>query len=288
MKIIDIINHHTTLSFEIFPPKADKPIEPLMNTLDRLYAFQPDFISCTYGAMGSNKGRNLEAVRSIQASGACQALSHYTCIGNSRADVDQALSEYCSADVCNLLALRGDFPEGVEKTQGDFSHANELIGYVLKKEPSFCIAGACYPEKHLLADSFDSDIDALLKKQDAGASFLMSQLCYDVENFVRFRDRARKRGVTLPIVVGVLPLLKRDGLVRMTLSNGCSIPAKVAELVGRYGGNEDSFRAAGHSFTVDLIQRYLSEGVDGIHLYTLNRFEDVADIVVNAGLNRVE
>jgi methylenetetrahydrofolate reductase (NADPH) len=157
---------------------------------------------------------------------------------------------------------------------------------VLKKEPSFCVAGACYPEKHLLADSLDSDIDALLKKQDAGASFLMSQLCYDVENYLRFRERAQKRGVTLPIVVGVLPLLKRDGLIRMTLGNGCSIPAKVAELVGRYGENESSFRAAGHSFTVGLIQRYLSEGADGIHLYTLNHFEDVADIVVDAGLDR--
>lgn len=288
MKIIDIIQKHPTLSFEIFPPKADKPIEPLMDTLTRLYGFHPDFISCTYGAMGSNKGRNLEVVTSIQSSGACQALSHYTCIGNSRADVDQALSEYGSAGVQNLLALRGDFPAGSVKTHGDFSHANELIEYVLKKDPSFCVAGACYPEKHLLADSLDSDIDALLKKQDAGACFLMSQLCYDVENFIRFRDRARRRGVVLPIVVGVLPLLKRDGMVRMTLGNGCSIPAKVAELVGRYGDDEDSFRSAGHSFTVDLIQRYRSEGVDGIHLYTLNRFEDVADIVVDAGLNRAD
>lgn len=288
MNIRDIIKKHTTLSFEVFPPREEKPLAPLMSTLDRLYAFQPDFISCTYGAMGSNKGRNLEVVESIQSRGACQALSHYTCIGNSRADVDLALSEYRDAGVHNLLALRGDFPAGASRTQGDFTHANELIDYALQKEPSLCVAAACYPEKHLLADSLDSDIDALLKKQDAGASFFMSQLCYDVENYLRFLERARKRGVTLPIIVGVLPLLKRDGMVRMTLSNGCSIPARVAEIAGRYGDDESAFRAAGHSLTVELIQRFLAEGAEGIHLYTLNQFEDVADIVVDAGLSRAE
>ncbi len=288
MKIQDIIKKHTTLSFEIFPPKEDKPLAPLMSTLDRLYTFRPDFISCTYGAMGSNKGRNLEVVESIQSRGVCQALSHYTCIGNSRGDVDRALRDYRDTGVHNLLALRGDFPAGASRTQGDFRHANELIGYVLKREPSFCVAGACYPEKHLLADSLDDDIDALLKKQDAGASFLMTQLCYDVESYLRFIERARKRGVTLPVVVGVLPLLKRDGLIRMALGNGCSIPAKVAEIVGRYGDDEASFRAAGRDFTVELIRKYRAEDADGIHLYTLNRFEDVAGIVVDAGLSRAE
>ncbi len=116
----------------------------------------------------------------------------------------QALEEYSAAGVQNLFALRGDFPKDAQKKQGDFSHANELIGYILARQPSLCIAGACYPEKHLLADSLDADIDALLKKQDAGASFLMAQLCYSVENYLRFLERARKRGVTLPIIAGVL------------------------------------------------------------------------------------
>ena len=284
MKIIDRINTGVTLSFEVFPPKADKPLEPLLATLERLYTLKPDFISCTYGAMGSNKGRNLEVVRSIQQSGNSEALSHYTCVGNSRADVLSALSEYESAGVENLLALRGDFPAGVTQTQGDFAHANELISFIRSQTDRFSLAAACYPEKHLLAESIDADIDALLKKQDAGADFLMTQLCYSVENYLRFIDRARKRGVKLPIVAGVLPLLKKDGLVRMTLSNGCSIPAEVASLVGRYGEGEESFRAAGHAFTVSLVQRLIQEGASGIHLYTLNRFEDVSDVVYDAGI----
>ena len=284
MKVIDRIQSGTTLSFEVFPPKADKPLEPLLATLEQIYTLKPDFISCTYGAMGSNKGRNLEVVRSIQQSGACEALSHYTCVGNSRADVLEALNDYAEAGVENLLALRGDFPAGVKQTNGDFAHANELISFIRSKTDRFSLAAACYPEKHLLADSMDADIDALMKKQEAGAAFLMTQLCYSVENYLRFIDRARARGVTLPIVAGVLPLLKKDGLVRMTLSNGCSIPAEVASLVGRYGESEDSFRAAGHAFTVSLVERLLREGASGIHLYTLNRFEDVADLVYDAGI----
>ena len=284
MKIIDRIQSGLTLSFEVFPPKSDKPLEPLLGTLDQLYTLKPDFISCTYGAMGSNKGRNLEVVERIQSVGVCDALSHYTCVGNTREDVVTALDEYASIGAENLLALRGDFPAGVAQTNGDFLHANELISFIREKTDRFSLAAACYPEKHLLADSLETDIEALLKKQDAGASFLMTQLCYSVENYLRFIDRARKRGVTLPIVSGVLPLLKKDGLVRMTLSNGCSIPAEVSALVGRFGESEESFRAAGHDFTVSLVQKLIAEGASGIHLYTLNRFEDVADLVRDAGV----
>ena len=284
MRIIDQIQDHPTLSFEVFPPKADKPLEPLLDTLDRLYRLAPDYISCTYGAMGSNKGRNLEVVASIQQTGACEALSHYTCVGNRRADVADALAEYANAGVQNLLALRGDFPAGTQQTKGDFSHANELISFIREQTDRYCIAGACYPEKHLLAGSLEQDIDALLRKQEAGASYLITQLCFSVEAYLRFRDRAYARGLRLPIVVGVLPLLKKDGLIRMTLNNGCSIPAEVSALVGRYGENEESFRDAGHAFTVQLVRRFLNEGANGIHLYTLNHYSDVANVVFDAGL----
>lgn len=284
MHIKEKIKHHRTLSFEVFPPKADKPLEPLLATLEKLYAFYPDYISCTYGALGSNKGRNLEVVESIQKSGVCEALSHFTCVGNTEDDVLRSLEEYEKAGVQNLLALRGDFPKGAERTHGDFAHANELIAYICGNAPELGVAAACYPEKHLLADSLEADIDALLKKQDAGAEFFVTQLCYNVENYLRFAEAAQKRGVSVPIIVGVLPILKADGLVRMTLTNGCSIPAEVAALVGRYGEDEASFRAAGHAFTVELVERYLHEGVSGIHLYTLNRYEDVASLVADAGL----
>ena len=133
MKIIDRIQKGPTLSFEVFPPKSDKPLAPLMETLEKLYTFEPDFISCTYGAMGSNKGRNLEVVSAIQSRQKSEALSHYTCVGNCSLDVDTALGEYEHAGVENLLALRGDFPEGADQTQGEFSHASDLISYIRGK-----------------------------------------------------------------------------------------------------------------------------------------------------------
>jgi methylenetetrahydrofolate reductase (NADPH) len=288
MHIYEKIRQHRTLSFEVFPPKEDKSLEPLLATLTKLYDFHPDFISCTYGALGSNKGRNLEVVESIQQAGVCEALSHFTCVGNTCGDVLRSVEEYRQAGVQNLLALRGDYPIDATRTRGDFAHANELISYISENAPMLGLAAACYPEKHLLADSLESDVDALLKKQDAGAQFFMSQLCYSVGNYLRFIETARKRGVTVPIIVGVLPILNADGLVRMTLSNGCSIPAEVAALIGRYGEDEASFRAAGHAFTVDLVRRYLNEGVSGIHLYTLNRYEDVANLVADAELTSFE
>ncbi len=285
MHLSELLRRKTALSFEVFPPKLDHPIEPLLDTLEKLYAFRPDFISCTYGACGSNKGRNLDIVASIQKRGVCEALSHYTCVGNSQQDISNALDEYVSIGVNNLLALRGDFPNGAANAAGAFSYASELIAFIRDRWPSVCIAAGCYPEKHLLADSLESDIGHLLEKQEAGASVLMSQLCYHPEALFRFRDLAHKRGVVLPIVVGVLPVIRKDGLIRMTLSNGCSIPAELSELIGRYGDDEAAFRSAGRDFTVRLIERYRSEGVDGIHIYTLNRYEDVAGIVAGAGLS---
>lgn len=284
MQIIERLKERKTLSFEVFPPKADRPIEPLLGTLEQIYGFSPDFISCTYGACGTNKGRNLDVVRSIQQRSACEALSHFTCVGHTQEDVFDALNEYAAAGVNNLLALRGDFPAGFRGTNGDFAHANELISYVRRTFPRFGLAAACYPEKHLWADSLDEDITNLLKKQDAGASFLITQLCYDAGAVEAFLRRIRARGVCLPVVAGVLPILNKDGLIRMSLSNGCSLPAEVAALIGRYGDDEVAFREEGKGFTVRLIERLIDAGVGGIHLYTLNRYDDVADVVNASGL----
>ena len=162
-----------------------------------------------------------------------------------------------------LLALRGDIPKGAKKVNSDFAHANELIAFILQNEPSLCIAAACYPENISLPTHWNGISTMLLKKQDAGASFLMTQLCYSVENYLRFLEAARKRGVTLPIIAGILPILKPDGLVRMTLSNGCSIPKEVAALVGRYGEDEKAFRAAGHAYIVELVQKFMKRMLPG-------------------------
>lgn len=144
--------------------------------------------------------------------------------------------------------------------------------------------GACYPEKHLEAPGIEADIAHLRSKQDNGAQFLMSQLCYDVDAFERFMERIRKAGVHLPVVVGVMPVLYKKGLIRMTLSNGCSIPREVSELIGKYGENKEDFKKAGKEYTIRLIYQYMSKGISGLHIYSLNKYRDLAEIINETGI----
>lgn len=284
MKIIDEIRSHMTLSFEVFPPKLDQPVEPLMATLDHLYALEPDYISCTYGAGGSNKGRNLEICRSIQNSRQTVPLTHFTCIGQTRDDVRRGVQEYVDMGLTNILALRGDLPDGWTNTRGAFEHADGLIAYLRERFKGLCVAAACYPEKHIRSDTMEADIAYMRNKEDAGADFFVTQMCHDVDAYSRFIENVRKAGVTRPIILGLMPILNKDGIVRMTLQNGCSIPADLAAIIGKYGANMDDFRKAGKEYTVRQIHRYMTAGVDGLHLYTLNRHADITEIVRAAGL----
>ena len=284
MRISEIFPSRMSFSFEVFPPKMDQPVEPLMDALAHLYAFSPDYISCTYGAGGTNKGRNAEIVSAIRASGKTTALTHFTCIGNTKADIDEMLQEYLSLGVSNVLALRGDMPKGQSGTQGDFAHADELISYIKTRHPAMAVAAAAYPEKHTQAPSLDVDISHLKQKQDNGAEFCITQLCFSPEAIERFLERIRKAGITMPVAVGVLPVLLKDSLIRMTLSNGCSIPAPLAEIIGKYGDNPDDFRKAGKEFTARLLQTYLKSGINGLHLYTMNKYRDISDIIEMSGV----
>jgi methylenetetrahydrofolate reductase (NADPH) len=284
MKLIDVFESRMSFSFEVFPPKTDAGMEKLREARKHYYSFRPDFISCTYGAGGSNAGRNVEVCQEIKEEGVAEVLTHFTCIGNTKEKINHELSHYLSVGVENILAMRGDLPAGWEGTQGDFSHADALIRYIKTNFPDFCIAAACYPEKHILAPSFEADIAHLRGKQDAGAKFLMSQLCHDVRAFEAFLCRIREAGITLPVVVGVMPALDKDAIIRMTLSNGCSIPAELAAIIGKYGEDPAEFKKAGIEYTVKQIHRYIAAGIDGLHIYTLNKWEEVEAILRDSGI----
>ena len=283
MKASDVFKRKMSFSFEVFP-KVEQPIEPLKETLKKLAAFNPDFVSCTYGAGGTNKGRNTEVCQAILEDGMLP-ITHFTCIGNTKEDIVKAVEEYKAIGVENMLALRGDLPKGWEGTGGDFHHADELIAFIKEIAPDMCLAAAGYPEKHIQCDTMDEDIAHLRRKQDNGAEFIMTQLCHDVDAFERFRDKARKAGVTIPIEMGIMPVLKKDPIIRMTIgTNGCSIPADLAVLIGKYGEEPEAFAEAGKEYTVKQIFRFINAGVDGIHIFTLNKYDDVADILHMAGI----
>lgn len=284
MKIAEVFDSRLSFSFEVFPPKSEEGMDRLKEALKHYYRFQPDFISCTYAAGGTNADRNLEVCRTIKTDGLTEVLTHFTCIGFTRDRIDTQLERYLSLGIENILAMRGDLPAGWDGTRGDFSHADGLIKHIRQRFPQFCIAAACYPEKHLLAPSLAADIAFLRSKQDNGADFLISQLCHDVEAFERFLYLIREAAVSLPMVVGILPVLAKDALIRMTLSNGCSIPAELAAIIGKYGDDPQDFKKAGIEYTIRQVHRYIAAGVDGVHLYTLNKWEEVEAIVAGSGI----
>lgn len=283
MKIAELFKKKMTLSFEVFPPKNETPMDGVLNTLSRLYKFKPDFISCTCGAGGSDRGRNIEVCSEVIKSGNT-VMPHFTCIGSSRDDIKKTGKEYVDMGIENTLAIRGDIPDGWECTRGDFSHADNLIGFLKHEFPGMCVAAAGYPEKHLTAPSPEADITRLRSKQDKGAEFIITQLCHDVPAFERFLIKIRKAGITVPVVAGIMPALARDPIIRMTIFNGCSIPAELAAILGKYQNDPEGFSKAGAEYTVLQIHRYINAGVNGLHLYSMNKWEKLSGILEAAGI----
>ena len=283
MHIADLCNKKVTLSFEVFPPKNEIPLTGVLETLSRLYGFKPDFISCTFGAGGSGRGRNIEVCSAVHQSGNL-VMPHLTCIGSSRADISALVAEYVSLGFENVLALRGDFPVGWEGSAGDFSYADELIGFLGERFPQLCIAAAGYPEKHISAASMEQDIVHLRSKQDKGARVIITQLCHDIAAFERFLEKIRSSGITIPVIAGIMPVLTIEPTMRMALFNGCSIPAELAAIMGKYQHDAESFAKAGMDYTALQIQRYAKTGINGLHLYTLNKWKQLTEILKNAGI----
>ena len=272
-----------TFSFEVFPPKEDKPIEPLVEVIRKLSVFEPDFISCTYGSGGTNKGRSLEICEAIVKS-ANEAMTHFTCIGNTKQGMTTELGDFLKLGIDNVLALRGDLPPGWTGTKGDFDYAVQLIKLIKETFPEVCIAAACYPEMHIDAPNFDADIAYLKMKQESGAQVLMAQLCHDAEAYKKFQDKLEKATIDLPVIFGLMPVLSKESILKMTLMTGCSIPRDLSVLIGKYGDKPEEFKKAGKEFTVNQLFKYISAGIDGLHIYVLNKYDDVADILEMANI----
>ena len=306
MKLSEMMRERTLLSFEFFPPKTDKGMERLSDTIQHLMKYRPDYISCTYGAGGSNAGRNLEVCRMILDAGTTP-VTHFTVIRNTREDIREQMDRYLACGVKHILALRGDLPAGESTTGGDFQYATDLVRFIRDTYgESFEIAVSGSPEGHILSRSPEADIAFLKQKQDNGADYIMTQLCWDMDRFAGWLDRIRKAGVTMPVDAGVLPVLDIRSTINMTLSrNGCVMDAELARLISRYWIFPDPFDSnppfedkererkmadfakAGIEYTIRQIDRYRSMGVEGIHLYALNRWEHVSEIADRAGIRTI-
>ena len=270
MKICELFkNDHTVFSFEIFPPKKDGSIETVYKTLDELTDLKPDFISVTYGAGGSQPGCSTrEIVSIIKEKYHTESIAHLSCVNSTKEDIDRIIGEFKEHGIENVLALRGDINPDIEPKK-DFLHASDLIAY-MKERSDLSFSGACYPEGHTEAASLDEDIENLKRKVDAGASHLMSQLFFDNGHFYSFLEKARKAGITVPIEAGIMPCVNAKQIQRMVTMCGASLPVKFTRLIARYGDSSEAMRDAGIAYAVDQIIDLAANGVDGIHLYTMN------------------
>ncbi len=286
MNIAEKMKQTTTLSFEVFPPKTEKGMEKLPGVLDDLYKWSPAWLSCTYGAGGSDKGYNLEIVKHIAGSGKTTPVSHYTCIHHSKADIEADINEYIAVGVDHFLALRGDYAPGEDATNGAFDHADGLIRFMRKKfGDRITIACSGIPEGHILSPNMASDTAFLKRKQDAGADFIITQLTFDMDQFARWMEEIRAAGVTLPVAVGVMPVLDRDKCIRHCVSmNGCAIPRRLARHISKYYDDPEGFRDAGMDYTVQQMYEYIQLGVNDLHIYALNQSAAVDEILKRSGL----
>lgn len=256
-------------SFEIFPPKRDSSIDTIWSTLAEMEGLGPDFISVTYGA-GGGGGRSYTAriAGAIRKKYGITPLAHLTCVNSTRAEVEESLRELREEGVENILALRGDkLPDVEPKT--DFLHASDLISFI-REQGGFSLSGACYPEVHTEAPDPITDIRNLRKKVDAGAEHLVSQLFFDNDAFYAFVERARIAGITVPIEAGIMPVVNAKQILRMVSLCGASLPQKFTRMISRYEQNPAALRDAGIAYAIDQIVDLIAQGVQGIHLYTMN------------------
>ena len=271
MKIRELFENsdRTILSFEVFPPKKTSPIESVYGKLEEICALKPDFISVTYGAGGTGgHSRTCEIASKIKNELGVESMAHLTCVNSTRAMIDETLQDFKEHNIENILALRGDYVDGVEP-QKDFTHASDLCAYI-KSKGDFDVAGACYPEVHLDAKDEVEDVLNLKKKVDSGADHLISQLFFDNGAFYRFLERTKIAGIDVPVEAGIMPVTNKSQIERMVSMCGASLPAKFAKIMQKYESKPEALRDAGIAYAVEQIVDLIANGVDGIHLYTMN------------------
>jgi methylenetetrahydrofolate reductase (NADPH) len=283
MKISELLaDPGVHLSCEVSPPKEFANMEQVANVVRGIAAIKPAYISVTYGAAGKTPSFTRELAETVQASGV-PALAHLTCISDTVSKIETVLNELEATGVTNVLALRGDIPEGAAFPTGDhFEHAAELVKYV-KTRGGFCIGAACYPEGHPEAANRAADMDYLKAKVDAGVDFLNTQMFFDNATLYHFMYRALRAGIRVPVGAGIMPVVNARQIKRIASLCGATLPPRFWSIVDRFGGDPASMRQAGVAYATEQIIDLIANGVNNIHLYTMNRVDVAQDVLRNLG-----
>lgn len=283
MKIKDIIkNNKTTVSFEVFPPKEWSKIETTKAVVDEMTESHPAFMSVTYGAAGTTSGFTTEIAQEILSKGVTP-LAHLTCLTSTRDKVRHVVQEMKETGVENILALRGDIPEGFTfPDEQYFEHAYQLVNEI-KSMGDFCIGGACYPEVHPESKNRVTDIEYLKQKVDCGVDFLTSQMFFDNNVFFNFREMCAIKGINVPLIAGIMPVTKASQITRIIKLSDCTLPVKFEKIVERFGENDNAMKQAGIVYAAEQIIDLMANGVNNIHIYTMNKPDVAAAIVRELG-----
>lgn len=274
MRITDIIKgDKPSLSFEVFPPKSFDSLEAVRRVTEEIANLRPGYMSVTYGAGGTTDVYTPEIASSVLDRGVTP-LAHLSCIGADEEKVDSILAELKRRGIENVLALRGDLPEGVDKHKGVYRFASDLVTKI-RSVGGFCIGGACYPEGHPESASIDEDILNLRIKTEAGCEFLTTQMFFDNEIIYSFMDKLYRAGIDVPVVPGIMPVTNAKQIVRIAAISGNTLPKKFLRIIDRYGNDPEAMKQAGIAFATEQIIDLYAGGFNAVHVYSMNK-PDVA------------
>lgn len=285
MKIAEIIKNNTvTVSFEVFPPKEWDKIENTRAVVHEMAKSKPSFMSVTYGAAGTRSGFTTEIANEVKSCGVTP-LSHLTCLTSTKDKVIDVINELKNNGIENILALRGDIPEGfVFPDEQHYRHAYELVN-TIKQCGDFCIGGACYPEVHPDSANKVEDIQHLKEKVDCGLDFITTQMFFDNEVFLNFKENCAIKGINIPIIAGIMPITNANQIKRSVELSGCRFPKKFQKIVERFGDNPAAMKQAGIIYATEQIIDLMANGQNNIHIYTMNK-PDVAGSIMK-GLSEI-
>lgn len=286
----EFLRRSPAVSFELFPPKTDAGEVGLWETVKTLEPLAPDFVSVTYGAGGSTQHRTMRIAREIAERTSIPVVGHLTCVGATREELIDVISEYGRSGVNAILALRGDPPDGMgapwHQHPGGLNHADELVT-LIREVGDFTVGVAAFPEVHPESESLDEDARVLTVKQDAGASFAVTQLFFRASDYFRLVERAREHGCTMPIIPGIMPVTNVAQIERFAQISGAEFPVSVAARFHEVADDPQAVLHLGVEVATQLCQELLDGGAPGLHFYTLNRSTSTVEIHSALGLETV-
>lgn len=282
MKLTEILNKgKLTLSFEVFPPKNNTAFDSVKCAIERIAELHPAFVSVTYGAGGGTSQYTLDIAKDIKENHGVPTLAHLTCISSTKATVGNMIRRIKAAGIENVMALRGDIPQGGIPECSEYAHAEDLIRELRTYGSDFCIGAACYPEVHPESENSVTDIKYLKQKVDAGVDFLTTQMIFDNPLFYSFMYRIREAGITVPVLPGIMPITNVKQIERARQLSGSYMPQRFMQLVDKFGFDPLAMKQAGIAYATDQIIDLYANGIKNIHVYSMNNPEVAEKILAN-------